>query len=65
MAMVEARPMPNMMTVNEVADTLRVNPSTVLRWIYEQRLGAIKLGRGYRIEREEFDNFVRQGRTRP
>jgi excisionase family DNA binding protein len=36
-------------TVREVADLLKVNKATVRHWIKDGRLGAIDLGKGWRI----------------
>jgi len=52
-----------LLTVEEVAKQLRVNPETVRVWIRNRELAALDLGRGYRISREDLEEFKRQRRT--
>jgi excisionase family DNA binding protein len=52
--------MPNeVMTPEQVADFLQINPATVYRYIRQHRLEASRLGRHYRITREAVDRFLR------
>lgn len=44
------------LTVPEVAEELRLNPTTVRRFCYAGRLG-VKIGRQWLITREELDLF--------
>lgn len=55
-----------MLTVNEVAQRMRVSPFTVRRWLREKRLHGILTGRraGYRIPASEFERFVREEMNR-
>jgi len=49
------------LTVQEIADHLRVDESTVRRWIKIGDLRAFNVGGrrgGYRIRRSDFDRFV-------
>lgn len=50
----------SLMTVPEVAATLRLHPDTVRRWLRAGQLPAVNLGgrRGYRIRRSELDRFL-------
>jgi len=53
------------MTVAEVARRLRVQPNTILRWIYAKRISAHKLGgpkAGWRISRAEVDRLIDESR---
>jgi excisionase family DNA binding protein len=45
-------------TVEQFAERLKLHPKTVLRFIREGRLRAVKLGRSYRILRSDFDAFA-------
>jgi len=54
---------PEFLTVEEVANRLRVHEDTVLRWIRAGRLKAYKIGRDYRIERTDYEEFLRQRYT--
>ena len=52
------------MTVKEIADTIRVHPSTVREWIRSGRLKAAKFGKkDYRIKREDYEKFLEKRRT--
>lgn len=47
------------MTPEEVAAFLKLNPATVYRYIRQHRLEAYRLGRHYRISREAVERFLR------
>jgi excisionase family DNA binding protein len=51
------------LTVEEVAEELRVHPETVRQWIRAGELDAFDTGRGYRISREDLDDFVQRRKT--
>lgn len=46
------------MTVEEIAEELRVHVSTVREWIRQKRLKAAKFGRDYRIKRSDYLEFI-------
>jgi excisionase family DNA binding protein len=50
-------------TVEEVAEELRVHPETVRQWIREGELDAFDTGRGYRISRQDLDDFIEKRKT--
>lgn len=52
-----------MLSVEEVADELSVNPETVRVWIRSGELVAYSIGKGYRISRVDLDNFINRRRT--
>ncbi len=54
---------PAFLTVEEIANRLRVHEDTVLRWIRTRRLKAYKIGRDYRIEKADFEEFLRERYT--
>jgi len=64
---VGAKPMQpdKMLTVDEVADQLRVHPRTVRQWIAKGELIAFDTGRGYRIKQSDLDEFIRNRQNRP
>ena len=53
-----------LMTVNEIAETLKVHPRTVKRWITEGQISAIKLGdrAGWRVEESSLQAFLEERR---
>jgi len=44
-------------TVNEAAKLLKLHPKTVLRKIHEGEIGSTRIGRQYRISRDQLDAF--------
>lgn len=52
-----------MLSVEEVAEELEVNPETVRVWIRSGELVAFSIGKGYRIARADLDDFIRRRRT--
>lgn len=48
----------DILTVQEVADQLRVNRSTVWRWCVSGQLEAVQVGRSWRVPRQAVDEFV-------
>jgi excisionase family DNA binding protein len=59
----------NWLTPQEVADELKVNYITVIRWINGGDLRAYRLGAQWRVKREDLDEWLEQkaqpGRTGP
>lgn len=53
--------MEEILTVQEVANYLRLSRTTVWRWCNQGKLPAFRLGRSWRIHRTDLDYFVRQG----
>ncbi len=51
-------------TVEDIAKELEVSVDTVRNWIKAGRLEAFKVGRDYRISREQFQRFMDERRTR-
>ena len=52
-----------MLSVEEIADELEVNPETVRVWIRSGELVALSIGKGYRISRADLNEFIRRRRT--
>jgi excisionase family DNA binding protein len=46
-------PYPDMLTVDEVANVLRVHPRSIQRWAREGRVASVRIGRSYRISRSD------------
>ena len=47
-----------LLTVNEVADLLRVSNMTVYRLIKSNELASVRVGKSYRIRRDDIDRFL-------
>ena len=56
---------PEILTVKEIADTLRLNPQTIRNWISRGTLPALRLGRRVRILRCDFESFIEKSRVEP
>ncbi|MCL5675548.1 MAG: helix-turn-helix domain-containing protein [Patescibacteria group bacterium] len=50
-------------TVEQVADLLKVHWQTVLNYIKNGKLKAVKLGKGYRIEKRALNEFIKENQT--
>ena len=51
-------------TAQELAEKLRVNIMTIYRYIKAKRLKAYKIGKEFRIDKAEFDNFLNRVKTK-
>lgn len=49
-------------TPEELAIALKVNIMTIYRYIKAGKLVAYKIGRGLRIDKREYDNFLEKGK---
>jgi excisionase family DNA binding protein len=48
---------PSILTLENVADYLRVHPSTIYRMLKKKQLPAFKIGRDWRFNRESLDRW--------
>jgi excisionase family DNA binding protein len=53
------------LSVEDVAQILKMDEETVRKWIRRKQLKAYKFGRDYRIRRDDFDRFVQERATDP
>ncbi|HYT43374.1 MAG TPA: helix-turn-helix domain-containing protein [Methylomirabilota bacterium] len=51
------------LSVETIARELDVNIDTVRSWIRQKKLKAYKVGRDYRIKREDYDKFLEERAT--
>jgi excisionase family DNA binding protein len=51
------------LSVEEIAQTLKMDPETVRNWIRHKQLKAYRFGRDYRIRSEDFAAFVKARAT--
>ncbi len=56
--------MPKFYTVQEVADMLQIHWQSVLTYIKDGKLEAVKLGKGYRISESALKKFLADHSTR-
>lgn len=49
-----------LMTVEQVAEYLQMNPQVVRRWLNEKRLPGIKIGKEWRIAKEDLDKYLEE-----
>lgn len=49
-------------TARELADKLRVNIMTIYRYIKAEKIRAYKIGKEFRISKDEFDKFLRKAK---
>lgn len=52
-----------LLTVEEVAKELRINAKTVRQYITSGELIAILVGKGYKVSRDDLEDFKRRRRT--
>jgi excisionase family DNA binding protein len=50
-------------TVEQVASLLQVHWQTVLNYIKSGKLKAARLGKGYRVAKEDLDDFFKENKT--
>jgi excisionase family DNA binding protein len=51
-------------TAQELADKLRVNIMTIYRYIKAKKLKAHKIGKEFRIDKDEYNKFLNKTRTK-
>ena len=52
------------LTVEQVAKNLLVSEETVRDWIKKKQLVAYKVGRDFRIDKSDYEKFLRERRTK-
>jgi excisionase family DNA binding protein len=57
----ERRPV-SLVRVRSAADALDVREGTIRKWIAQQRIKAVRIGRAVRIPMDEIERLVREGR---
>ena len=51
-------------TAQELADKFQVNIMTIYRYIKAKKLKAHKIGKEFRIDKKEFNNFLERTKTK-
>lgn len=60
MGNISKSPRTQLLTIRQVADHLQVCERTVRRWIQEDKLKAMKIGRGWRVHPRDLDRLLGQ-----
>ncbi len=58
------QPETRFLTVGEVAEMLRVSTMTVYRLIRQGEIPAVRVGKSYRLVKEDFDRYLADRYTR-
>jgi len=53
------------LTVQQVSEELNINPVTVRAWIKQERLRAVRAGKGFRVRRSELERALGVGASPP
>jgi len=56
--MEEHSPLPNILTVNEIASYMRVSKTTICRWCSSGKLRAFRIGRSWRVQRTDLEAHI-------
>lgn len=54
---------PLLLNIPDAAVLLGVCEQTVWKWVYERRIGSVKLGRSRKIRRSEIERFISDNET--
>lgn len=51
-----------LMTVSQVAEYLRIHPEVIRRWLREKKLPGYKVGKEWRVAKEDIDSMLKQNK---
>jgi excisionase family DNA binding protein len=51
------------LTLEQIAEELQIHIETVRNWVRDKKLPAYKVGRVYRVKRDDFEKFLAERRT--
>ena len=51
------------LTLEQIAEELQIHIETVRTWVRDKKLPAYKVGRVYRVKRDDFEKFLAERRT--
>ncbi len=49
-----------LLTIDEVAEFLHVNPMTVYSWVKDEKIPAFKIGKVWRFRKTEIDEWLKK-----
>ena len=50
-----------LLTVEQAADRLNLKPTTLYAWVYQRRIGHVKLGRALRFWEKDLEECIQRG----
>ena len=50
----------NLLTIGEVANTLRMHPNTIRRYVKNKQIIATKIGKSWLVTKEGVENFIKK-----
>ena len=53
-----------LLTVEEVAEMVKIKPEIIRRWLRDGTLTGIKLGRVWRVDERDLEEFIRQAKNK-
>ena len=53
--------MSNLLTVVEAAGLLALKPATIRKWVFQRRIGSVRIGRAVRLKRSDVEALIRRG----
>ena len=56
--------MPEIMTTKEIAEYLRLHQITVCKYAAEGEIPAIRVGRGWRIDKDAIDKWISESQSK-
>ena len=57
--------MPEIMTTKEVAEYLKLHPITILKYVGEGKVPAIRIGHVWRYDKDVIDKWIAEGQNIP
>jgi len=51
------------LTVEEIAQELKLHPDTIREYIRKKQLIAYRFGRDYRVKKEDYEEFLKKRKT--
>lgn len=58
-----SHPSPEMLTVDEIAEYLRVSRATICRWCSTGKLPTFRIGKGWRVRKKDLEHYIDQQRV--
>lgn len=56
--MAKKKKLPNLMTVDELAEYLGLKKQTIYNWLHQKKISGIKIGKVWRFDRKYIDKWL-------